>query len=318
VPIILLASLKGPLDSRYTSFYGIVDYLKMPFSSEELIKKTEKILSSQSHDFVESEEDIGSLEEETVLTGERPVSLKLNESDEEETAADEEMPVNEGPAEFDKTFADISEVGKPNEDYSYRDSNEDLRGGMFKRGGIRRKQPSLLGPVVVVLAVLAIVAAGFLSYKFFISVPQVKAPVAVITPKAVQQQVAPVLPHPEQQKTEQQKQEQPVAEVKPAGTKEVPKGLPAAVPAVKTASKPFYSVQLGAFKSEAGAEALVKTYEGKGYEAFIHTAETKKDKGPFHRVLIGKFENRKEAVKLAAQVETKEKIKTTVFSEGEK
>jgi len=32
--------------------------------------------------------------------------------------------------------------------------------------------------------------------------------------------------------------------------------------------------------------------------------------------LIGEFADRKEALRLAAQIETKEKIKTTIFSEG--
>ena len=317
VPIILLASLKGPLDSRYTIFYGIVDYLKMPLSSGELIEMTEKILGTRSHDLVESgEEDIGLMEEESVLSEKRPVTVNLNEMPEEETAAEEEMPVTQGPAAVDKEFADISEAGQPNEDYSYRDSKEDSRDGLFKTGRRRRRnQYSLLSPVVVVTAVIAIVAAGSLSYKFFISTPELKAPVAVIPPKVVQQQEPPVLPP-----LEQQKQEQPVAEAKPAEIKEVPKEAPAQktppapVAATKPVAKTVYSVQLGAFKVESGAEALVKTYKVKGYEVFTHRGTT--DKGTFYRVLIGEFENRKEASRLAAQIETKEKIKTTIFSEG--
>ena len=50
MPIIVLASLKGPLDARYTSFYGIVDSLEMPVSPEAIIEKTEKILGSKSPD----------------------------------------------------------------------------------------------------------------------------------------------------------------------------------------------------------------------------------------------------------------------------
>ena len=336
VPIILLASLRGPLDPRYTTFYGVVDYLKMPLSSGELIEMTEKILGSRSHGPVESgEEDIGLMEEDSLLAEERPASLNLDEMPEEETAAEEEMPVTQGPASDDKEFADISEVGRPNEDYSYSDSQEDLRGGLFKSGRRRRKQTRLFSLVVVVSAVIAIVAAGFLSYKFFISTPEVKAPVAVMSPKAVQKQGPPV-PQP----LERQKQEQPVAETKPAEIKEVPKEAPAQkttpapvaatkaptpvaatkaaplVAATKPEAKTVYSVQLGAFKSESGAEALMKTYKGKGYEAFTHKGIT--DKGTFYRVLIGEFISRKEALRLAAEIETKEKIKTTIFSEGTK
>ncbi len=245
VPIILLTSLKGPLDSRYTTFYGVVDYLKLPLSSGELIEMTEKILG-RSHDLVESgAEDTGLMDEESFLAEKSPDTMNLNEMPEEETADEEEMPVTQGTAAVDKEFAH-SEVGQPNEDYSYRDSKEDLRGGLFNRGRRRRpNQYSLLSPVVVVTAVIAIVAAGFLSYKFFISTPEVKAPVAVIPPKAVQQQEPPVLPPLEQQlKPEQQKQEQPVAEAKPAEIKEVSKEAPAQktapapAPAPVAAAKP--------------------------------------------------------------------------------
>ena len=81
--------------------------------------------------------------------------------------------------------------------------------------------------------------------------------------------------------------------------------------------EPFYSVQLGAFKSEVSAEALAKAYKGKGHEAFTHKGTTK-DNRPVYRVLIGKFKNRKEASQLAGKLQAKDKIKTTVFSEGMK
>ena len=61
------------------------------------------------------------------------------------------------------------------------------------------------------------------------------------------------------------------------------------------------------------AEALAKSYKGKGYNAFTHKGTAKDNKTVF-RVLIDKFENRKEALQLAAKLQTKEKIKTTVFS----
>ena len=327
VPIILLASLRGPLDPRYTTFYGVVDYLKLPLTSGELVEMTEKILGRRSRGLEEpGEKDIGSMEEESLLPEERPASLELNEMPEEETAAEEERPVTQGPVAVDKEFADMAEIGQPNEDYSYGDSDEDLRGGLFNRGMRRRpKKYTLLRPVVVATAVIAIVAAGFLIYKFFMATPEVKAPLAAVPHKAVQQQEPTVLPPPEQQKPEQQKQEQSVAKAKPAETKEVPKEFPAQktaptpapVAVSKPATKTVYSVQLGAFKSEIGADGLVKTYKSKGYEAFTRKGTTK-DNASVYRVLIGEFGNRKEAARLAAKIETKEKIKTTIFSEGEK
>jgi cell division septation protein DedD len=106
-------------------------------------------------------------------------------------------------------------------------------------------------------------------------------------------------------------------ETLPAKTKEVPKEAPAEVSGAKTEGKPFYSVQLGAFKSEGTAEALTKTYKGKGYETYTHKGEVT-DKGTLYRVLVGTFKDRKEALHFAAQIESKEKVKTTVFSGGTK
>jgi len=338
VPIILLASLRGPLDSRYTTFYGIVDYLKLPLTSGELSEMTEKILGKRSGDIVESgEEDSRIMEEESVLAEKRP-AVSSNEMPEEETADEEEMTVTQVPAAEDEEFADMAEAVQPDEDYSFGESQEDLKGGLFNRGRrIRHKQPGLLIPIVAVTSLIAVVAAGFLSFKFFTSTPEVKAP-AVVTSKAVQKQELPVLPPPEQPKNEEQKSEQPkqdlpAAEPKPAETKELPKGAPAlkttTAPVQKTAQAPaplaatkpsaktVYSVQLGAFKSESGAAGLVKNYKGKGYEAFTHKGTTK-DNVSVYRVLIGEFENRKEALRLAAQIETKEKIKTTIYSQETK
>ncbi|MDP1758927.1 MAG: SPOR domain-containing protein, partial [Thermodesulfovibrionales bacterium] len=72
--------------------------------------------------------------------------------------------------------------------------------------------------------------------------------------------------------------------------------------------------QLGAFKNTNNAEALAKDYKAKGYETFIQESAGK-DKETLYRVLIGKFENKKEAVKLAKDIEAKEKVKAVIFKE---
>lgn len=293
LPIILLASLKGPLDSRYTTFYGIVDYLKMPVSSDEVIEKTKKILGSGPLNLQEPGEDIGFMEEAS--------------------APAEELSRVQDEYSFDTEINEISEIGQPSADYSYRDAREKLKVSPGARGMRRRPmQYGLLIPVVVVTAAIAIVAVGFLLYKFFISPAEVKQSVMVNPPQQVRQQDTAVLPP-----REQQKQERPEVEAKPVETKEVPQKAPAAVPEAKPVGKPVYSVQLGAFQSEGSADALAKTYKGKGYEAFTHKGTTK-DNGTVYRVLIGKFENRKEALQLAGKIQTKEKTKTTVFTEGMK
>jgi DNA-binding response OmpR family regulator len=283
-PIILLASLSETLDAK-AYFYGIVDYLKMPVSLHELVEKTREILAIAS-DFKGTEENIGLFMKEETAPAEEPSQVKDEYS-------------------FDTQTDEISEIAQPNEEYSYHDEKEETMENLFKNR--IQKRPYRFGfltPFLVVMAAIVILAAGFFLYKLLIPVS-----VAVKPQKTVQHQEPAVLPPPEQQK-----QEQPVTEENPAVKNEVPKvssGVNA--PDAKVAEKPFYSVQLGAFKIKANAEALAKTYKEKGYEAFIHKGTAKGNK-ILYRVLIDKFENRKEAFQLAEDVRTKEKIQTTVFS----
>jgi len=288
VPIILLASLNETLDAQ-AYFDGIVDYLIMPLSLHELVEKTREILGSAS-DFKGTEENIGLFMKEETAPAEEPSQVKDEYS-------------------FNTQTDEISEIAQPNEEYSYNDEKKETMKSLYKKRMKKRmkKRPyrfGLLTPFLVVMAAIVILAAGFFLYKLLIPVS-----VAVKPQKTVQHQEPAVLPPPEQQKLEQ-----PVAEETPAVKNEVPKvasGVNA--PDSKVAEKPFHSVQLGAFKIKANAEALAKTYKEKGYEAFIHKGTAKGNK-ILYRVLIDKFENRKEAFQLAEDVRTKEKIETTVFS----
>ncbi len=78
--------------------------------------------------------------------------------------------------------------------------------------------------------------------------------------------------------------------------------------------KPFYSVQLGAFREERQAHALTKKFQEKGYDAFTQPGVTK-DKSRIYRVLVNKYEDRKAAQKMAGEIQTKEQVKTTLYSE---
>ncbi|MFZ3122760.1 MAG: SPOR domain-containing protein [Thermodesulfovibrionales bacterium] len=99
-----------------------------------------------------------------------------------------------------------------------------------------------------------------------------------------------------------------VSSAVPAAPKTSPKPEP------KPTGKIIYHAQLGAFKNTNNAEALAKDYKAKGYETFIQKSAGK-DKETLYRVLIGKFENKKEAAKLAHSIEAKEKTKTVIFKE---
>ena len=85
-------------------------------------------------------------------------------------------------------------------------------------------------------------------------------------------------------------------------------------PAAPAKIKPFFSVQVGAFKNEVHAQDLMKTLKEKGYDAFIQQGVTK-DKSPIHRVLVSKYDDRRAAESLAKEMRSKEKIKTTLYFE---
>jgi cell division septation protein DedD/CheY-like chemotaxis protein len=96
-----------------------------------------------------------------------------------------------------------------------------------------------------------------------------------------------------------------------------PPGQPSSLSSVSASQpprKPFYSVQLGAFKNESNAQALRNKFREKGYDAFTQPGVTK-DRSPIYRVLVSKYEDRKAAEKLAGEIQSKEGIKTTLYGE---
>ena len=50
IPIVVLSSFEGAMDQRYAEVYGIVDSLKKPFTTKELISKTGNVLSMEYGD----------------------------------------------------------------------------------------------------------------------------------------------------------------------------------------------------------------------------------------------------------------------------
>jgi cell division septation protein DedD len=79
-------------------------------------------------------------------------------------------------------------------------------------------------------------------------------------------------------------------------------------------NKPFYSVQLGAFRDEEMAQALTKKFREKGYDAFTQPGVTK-GRSPIYRVLVNKYEDRKAAQKMAGEIQTREQVQTTLYGE---
>ena len=178
---------------------------------------------------------------------------------------------------------------------------------------MEKKRPAFLFPAIGIVTLLVAAGAGYMAYQQFMPTqkvppsPAIKAPVRVpsVAPEAG---LKPQLP--------------PATKVAdtPAPASSVPSTPPEQPSSVSSENspqpprKPFYSVQLGAFKDEDRAQALTKKFREKGYDAFTQPGVTK-DKFPIYRVLVSKHEDRKAAKKLAGEIQSREQIETTLYGE---
>jgi cell division septation protein DedD len=88
-----------------------------------------------------------------------------------------------------------------------------------------------------------------------------------------------------------------------------PKAPPKATPTPKSQKSPAapinrLTIQVGAFKERAAAEAIVKRLKGKGYSAYLVPVS----EGLFN-VRVGSFTDREDAERVLAKLETQEKFK---------
>lgn len=178
---------------------------------------------------------------------------------------------------------------------------------------MEKKRPAFLLPAIGIGVLLVISGAGFLAYRQFMPVREVPASPAITPPVRVRSAV------PEAGLKSQLPPPRNIAEPPPP-TSSVPSTAPGQPSSLSSQSgsqpppKPFYSVQLGAFKNEDRAEALAKKFREKGYNAFTQPGVTK-DTVPIYRVLVNKLEDRKAAKKLAVEIQSREQVETTLYGE---
>jgi cell division septation protein DedD len=181
----------------------------------------------------------------------------------------------------------------------------------FRR--MEKKRSALLLPAIGIVTLLVIAGAGFMAYQQFMPTqkvppsPPIKAPVRVpsVAPKAG---LKPQLPP-----ASNVADTSPPASSVPSTPPEQPSSV-SSESASQPPRKPFFSVQLGAFKDEDRAQALTKKFREKGYDAFTQLGVTK-DRSPIYRVLVNKYEDRKAAKKLAGEIHSREEIETTLYGE---
>jgi cell division septation protein DedD len=263
---------------------------------------------------VEEDIDVQLLEEQIEIgKGEYPVTSEEKTSairkEVKEDTDSEESEKEQMTKEMDKEKGEQIVIEEPEENLSEPDFVSQKRDSLYRsrKGKKETDNKNKLFIPVVVIAVIAVVAAGFVLYKNFMQGIKVQKPVITTTPKPVQQQAAKVEPSKVEPSPIQQKPQQVVVEKKPV--------LPSAPPPkTRPEAKPVYSVQIGVFKNKANAVALSKKYKDSDYDVFTQKS-TIKDKGILYRVLIGKFGNKKEAAHLAKSIRDKEKINVIIFRE---
>lgn len=70
----------------------------------------------------------------------------------------------------------------------------------------------------------------------------------------------------------------------------------------------YFTVQVGAFKTQADADALKKKIAGKGYSAFVQKSGAKADTVPY-KVRVGSFKEKKDAESMSVKLGKAENIK---------
>ncbi len=319
VPIVLLAALKGKVEPQYTEYYGIVDFLKPNFTSEELIAKTISVLASAQPSAEPEPEEMEAflpVEKEATIeeppAAEEPMVLNEPPADEELLAWDEPPPVDEplsmnkpsagqeAPPEKAPETSRTQEEEFPWEDEAPKPApaRQPLPSRAYRQR--RAQNPSLLPWLIGLLGLVILGGGGYFAYEHFMPLqkPAIREAKKAASPVAPEQKEAGNAPS------------VPPVTAAPVTAPQVVAPAQAPEPVLR---QPLYAVQVGAFKTEEIAAILVKKLQGKGYEAFVQKGVTK-DNSPIMRILIGNFSDRKAAVKLAGEIQAKEKIKTTIFT----
>ena len=318
VPIILLSS--GPRGTDLGPL-GVVDALSMPVSSAELLEKTEKAMNVKSPVVLRVREKAAEFREDKMPAAESP-SPGLREGVSSKSRLSDLSEIEDMEAEEEEVKGTQKDREVPAESYFPEKKTA---------GGKKGKKV-----LVALLAVLVIVAgvAGALYYTGLIPGAGLQTKVPPVPPRTVGKPKKPeASPVAEPEK-------QPLAEKKAASSPAVvqtpqtavpaprateaqtpsPKTAPAqppltkAAPAQKPSGKTVYSVQVGVFKSEKNAGALMRKLKEEGYETFTMKSDVK-GKGVVYRVLVGKFEDRKKSREMAVRISKKENIKAVIFSE---
>lgn len=351
IPIIVITPHGATIEPRYTLLYGIVDFLKKPFSPEELISKTIDVLemnfltvepleATSARPLIspdEEEIDIQSVEAESFQAEpvkESPLVTSLEEEFVIEPIEKHAERVKE--TGFDLKEDVIQDVQKdiPEdipaemklEDRSLQETVEENKEKIFSKGPeeIFSESSDASSEQEEIYQFRKSKTPPEKGKKMFLFV-LVLVFIGTLATGIIYYKdlILGMLSGAPAEVKPSQPLQQPVdttpTDVKPGPVQqEVPKqtnekSKPAPSPAadVKHTDKPLH-VQIGVFKSRQNAESLAKKYKALGYDAFTLESSIEK-KGIMFRVLIGNFKNKKEASQLLDKIRTKEKINAVIF-----
>lgn len=327
VPIIVVTTFEGTVEPRYTSLYGIVDFLKIPVGAADVLEKAERVLGQ--NDFVaepDAVEEMAPRKKEAPSLDEKILEM-LGTSSAEEPGKDRESPLAVSTGEKVKTHT--------NRKWYLVIAGLLLAiaaaiGGYTMLGNPNPLVPQKSKPATPAVAQKPAVPVPGPEQKA-VEQPAAKEPDKAARPEkpsTAESVAAPAAAQPEAKTTVAAPAPQQKSQQGPQASQQAPqpekKGPPeqqqatkpsAAVPPVKPAAagKIIHAVQVGAFKDQSNADALAKELRDSGHDVTVH-ARAEQGGALLYRVLIGAFDDRRKAWAAAEDFQLLEDRKATVFS----
>jgi cell division septation protein DedD len=176
----------------------------------------------------------------------------------------------------------------------------------MKKGGLKEKTPLIFGRGIIIVAILIPATLSFILGYF------VGKSITKESPETKQfQEIQSNTIQPLETQSQQQSQvSEPAAGKELQPTESQNKTAKESQKTQKPAAT-LYTVQVGAFKNVADADALKKKLEKKGYRTSMALSESKKA-GGLYKVWVGKFSTRKEAEALSMKIKKTESLQAFV------
>lgn len=178
----------------------------------------------------------------------------------------------------------------------------------MKKAGLKERSPFIFGRGIFIVVILIPVSLSFI-LGYFVGKSTLKENPELKQFQEIQSNTVQPVETQSQEATQSQISEPSAAkDLQPAESQSK------AARESPTNQKPtptLYTVQVGAFKNAADADALKKKLEKKGYKTSMALSESKKE-GALYKVWVGKFSTRKDAEALSMKIKKNESLQAFV------